>query len=173
MASARRNHPNSIVRLRGAAGWSLHDLARVSRIDEWTIRQLEVGKVQMHMGHKRRFMDVFNVTEDDLLKPCRSRRNPQISRARSLRNLDRGRGAARWAGKLKIPEKAHPLVRELFEIMNQHQLLIDDVVNGSGVKRAAVSEWRHRRSPSLTSFEAVLSNMGYKLVIEEDIEPDG
>ena len=165
---SRRRHPNSIARYRGIAGWSLPQLAQASRIDPWTVRQLETGKLEMHSGHILRLSRVFNVTAEELLRPCVSRRNPQQSRKRSLDNLDKGRGAARYAGKLKVPDNAPGLVRDLYELMNKHKLLVGDVAEGSGVSKKAVSEWRYRRSPTLQSFEAVLGNIGYRLQIVRD-----
>ena len=158
---SRRKHPNSIVKYRGIKGWSLPELALASRIDEWTVRQLETG-------HMSRLSSVFNVTAEDLLRPCVSRRNPQQSRKRSIDNLDKGRGAHRYAGKLAVPDNAPELVRDLYQLMNEHKLLVGDVVEGSGVSKKTVSEWRYRRSPTVQSFEAVLGNIGYRLQIVRD-----
>jgi transcriptional regulator with XRE-family HTH domain len=164
----RRTHPNSIARFRGIKGWSLKELSRVSRIDEWTVRHLETGKLDMHAGHMSRLSTLFDVTVDELCKPCVSRRNPQQSRSRSLDNLDKGRGHARYAGKLKVPDNRADLIRELYEILNKHKLLVADAADGSGVSPVAVSDWRYRRSPTLQSFEAVLNNIGYSLQIVRD-----
>ena len=165
---SRWKHPNSIARYRGIKGWSLPELAQASRIDEWTVRQLETGKLEMHSGHMSRLSSVFNVTAEELLRPCVSRRNPQQSRKRSLDNLAKGRAPSRYAGKLKVPDNAPELVRDLYDLINEHKLLVGDVAEGSGVSKKAVSEWRYRRSPTLQSFEAVLGNIGYRLQIVRD-----
>ena len=163
-----RTHPNSIVQLRGKCDWSLQDLEKHSRIDEWTLRHLETGKVTLHAGHIQRLSTVFGCTAEELLKPCRARRNPQLSRRRSLQNLELGRGPRRWAGNLTVPEKGHPLVRDLYQLMNANKILIKDLVQPSGVKATTISEWRYRRTPNVASLEAVLNALGFKL----DIVPD-
>lgn len=167
----KQEHPNSIVKFRGKRGWSITQLAAVSRIDEWTCRMLETGQMQMHAGHMQRFSTVFDCTAEELIAPCRSQRNPQLARGRRLKNLDKGRGGSRWAGKLPIPPNAHPLVREMFELMNKHKIMITRIAEASGVGRAAISDWRYRTKPHLESFEAALGVMGYKLKIEP-IEDD-
>ena len=166
----RSTHPNSIVRFRGLRGWKLTDLAQISRIDEWTLRHLETGKNEMHAGHMHRLSTVFQCTVEALLQPCVSRRNPQQSRKRSINNLNKGRGAPRYAGKLSVPDDAPELVRDLYGLMNEQKLLVGDVAAGSGVSTRAISDWRYRRSPTRQSFEAVLNNFGYRLQIVEQAD---
>ena len=67
-----------------------------------------------------------------------------------------------------MPDNAPELVRDLYQLMNEHKLLVGDVVEGSGVSKKTVSEWRYRRSPTVQSFEAVLGNIGYRLQIVRD-----
>ena len=99
-----------------------------------------------------------------------SRRNPQQSRKRSINNLNKGRGAPRYAGKLSVPDDAPELVRDLYGLMNEQKLLVGDVAAGSGVSTRAISDWRYRRSPTRQSFEAVLNNFGYRLQIVEQAD---
>lgn len=160
-----RPHPNSVVKYRGKAGWSVEQLASIARLDPWTIRALETGRMKLHGGHVNKFSQIFDVTHEAILQPCVSPRNPQMNKRRSMRNLAAGRGRNKWAGKLPVPDKAPPLVRELYTMMNRDRLMIKDVAEGSGVSPATVSDWRYTRSPSLSTFEAVLNNMGYKLKI--------
>jgi transcriptional regulator with XRE-family HTH domain len=167
-AGKRRRHPNSIVRLRGKRGWSIRQLAAASRLDEGTLRSLETGRTKLHSGHMQRLSTTFCVTVEELLTPCISRRNPQLSRGRTQANLKAGRGAARWAGRLPIPEHAHPLVKILFETMNKRQVMIEDLARQSGVGRRAISDWRYRRSPNLASFEAALGALGCELIIVDE-----
>ncbi len=160
-----RPHPNSVVKYRGKAGWSVDELAARARLDGWTIRALETGRMKLHAGHVNKFSQIFDVTHEAIEQPCVSPRNPQMNKRRSMRNLAAGRGRNKWAGKLPVPDKAPPLVRELYTMMNRDFLMIKDVAEGSGVSPATVSDWRYSRSPSLNTFEAVLNNMGYKLKI--------
>ncbi len=171
MAGERKRHPNSVVRLRGRRGWSLAQLAQVSRIDAQTLSALETGKLTLHSGHMHRLSTVFACTAEELCTPCISPRSPQIKRRHSRANLRKGRGDARWAGKLAIPKHAPPLVREFFQLLNDNKLLIKDAVDGTDVSRVTVSDWRYRHAPLLGNFEAVLHNLGYELrIVERDEE---
>lgn len=162
----RRKHPNSIVRLRGQRGWTAKELAKRANCDAFTILGLELGETVLNDQRIEVLCDVFDVTRDELLVPCVSPRNPSVKRERSRRNLERGRGAERWAGKLNIPEHSHPLVRQLFEIMNREKTMIKELADCSGVRRAAISDWRYRRTPNLTTFEAVLNALDHELCIK-------
>ena len=167
-------HPNSIVRFRGKKGWSIRQLAARVKLDEWTVRNLEkeTGGMKLHAGHKSIFSQVFKCSVEELEQPCISPRNPQMPirrrRRKSNENLRLGRGSARWAGNLNIPENAHPLVRRLFQIMNQHQIMIKDVSIITGVSVQTISSWRYERSPNLMNMEAALNGLGYRLEIRKD-----
>jgi len=71
----------------------------------------------------------------------------------------------RFRGKLPIPQHAHPLVRRLFEIMNQQMVCMTDVAPRAGFRRRTLAEWGARRNPTITNFEAVLNALGYELRI--------
>jgi transcriptional regulator with XRE-family HTH domain len=168
----RRAHPNSIVRLRGRADLSIDQLAKKIKLDLSTVRDLETGKLKLHAGHLSLLSKAFKCEPDEILMPCVSRRNPQIAIRHSKQNLEKGRGANRWAGRLKIPKHAHPLVRELFKLLNDRELMINDVAKPSGIARNTISEWRYRRLPSVASLEAVLNAFGFelKIVKKEDVD---
>ena len=76
----------------------------------------------------------------------------------------------RWVGKLPIPKHAHPLVRQLFEIMNRERVTISGVSNLSGLASASISQWRYARNPTIVNFEAALNALGYELRIVHRIE---
>lgn len=162
---AAQRHPNSIVKFRGKKGWTVQQLADRVQLDEWTVRQLELGKMDLHAGHVHKFSEVFEVFEEDIKKPCRSRRNSTHAQKQIKKNLDKGRGSARFAGKLTVPENSPKLVRELFEMMNEQGLMIADATRDSGVSHQCVSKWRYSTTPTLMAFQAVLNNMGYDLQI--------
>lgn len=94
---------------------------------------------------------------------------PQVAEAervrhRRLRNLQFA-AEARWRGKLAIPQKCHPLIRRMFEIMNSEQVMISEVAPRAGVCRHTFNIWRKRQSPRLFDFEAALNALGYELRI--------
>ena len=163
-----RPHPNSVVRWRGKAGLTIRDLASVAGINEKTLRWIEIGRIPLQIPIAGRLSVALGCAVEDLIEPCQSPRNPQMRNRRRLRNLNRGRGAARWAGKLPIPAAAHPLVRELFEAMNDKKMLISDVAQISGVSKKAISDWRYKRAPGVVNLEAVLNALDLRLAITED-----
>ena len=163
-----RHHPNSLVKLRAKKGLSIKAFAKAVRLDPGTVSDLEVGRLKLHAGHINLFTKYFGCFKEDILKPCRSVRNAHIGTKHSLQNLDLGRGAARWGGKLPIPPKAHPLVRELFTLMNERGLLIKDITEATGIGRSTISEWRYSRNPSLHDIIACFNSIGFKLVVARD-----
>ena len=77
---------------------------------------------------------------------------------------------------LKVPSRGLPLVRLLFDLINQENVALSTVSKRSGVSVSTISDWRWRRSPSVTNLEAVLNVMGYELSIrrkgaENDLRP--
>lgn len=75
------------------------------------------------------------------------------------------RQGTRWRGKLPIPAKAHPLVRQLFELMNARRLTVTEVAERAGSQPATISNWRYRNSPQLVEIEAALGAVGFELTI--------
>jgi DNA-binding phage protein len=79
-------------------------------------------------------------------------------------SMGRVRGG-RWRGKHIVPERAHPFVRRMFEIINQEGCTLEELAARSGVDSQAMNSWRSRKSPQLVTFEAVLNALGYQLRI--------
>lgn len=87
-------------------------------------------------------------------------------RRRQLLALADGMGRGkRWRGRLAVPTNAHPLVRELFEIMNEQHVAMRDAGKRAGVQFATISDWRYRANPSIVTLGAVLNVLGYELKI--------
>lgn len=68
--------------------------------------------------------------------------------------------------RIKHPERAIPLVKQLVELMNTEQLGTNDMCERAGINRKTFDNWRIRRSPNVSAFEACLNVLGYKLVIK-------
>ncbi len=85
---------------------------------------------------------------------------------RILANLRRyACGDRRWRGRLKIPSNCPPLVRRLFEIMNEHKVSMSDVARRAGTSYEVVSHWRSTHSATMALFEAAVNSVGYELKI--------
>ncbi len=95
----------------------------------------------------------------------------EAARRRAMENLNFGRGAVRWAGKLTIPQHAPKLVQQLFEIMNRDKVMLTEVCGKAGIRRATASNWRYKSVPLITGFDAMLNAMGYELRILPMREP--
>lgn len=67
--------------------------------------------------------------------------------------------------RLTIPARAHPLVKRLFEEMNEQQIGVIDIAERSGVNKNTISGWRHRANPDLINLEACFGVLGHKLVV--------
>ena len=73
----------------------------------------------------------------------------------------------RWRGKLPIPAHAHPLVKRFFGELNMQSTTLTEVARRAGMQRATMSDWRYRREPSLSNFNAALNVIGLELAIRE------
>ena len=160
-------HPNSVVQWRGRAGISIRELAARVGINEKTLRWIEVGRAPLRAPVSRDISRALGCTVEELSEPCASPRNSLIPARRRLRNLELGRGARRWAGKLPIPPSAHPLIRKLFEEMNERKMLILEIAEISGVSKHTISDWRYKRTPGVENLNAVLNVLNLELTITE------
>lgn len=72
---------------------------------------------------------------------------------------------------LPPPEKAHPLARQLFELMAEERVTILDLAEKAGVNRNTLTWWKGKSKPQLDLLEACLNSLGYELCIRKvDIE---
>lgn len=65
---------------------------------------------------------------------------------------------------ISVPQKAHPLVRALFEEMNRQQLGVLDLAERSGVNKNTLRDWRTRTVPTIDNIEACFSVLGFRIV---------
>lgn len=72
----------------------------------------------------------------------------------------------RWRGKLPIPKHCHPLVRRFFEELNEQQTTVTEVAERAPFRRGTISDWRYRKEPTLSNFEAALNVLDLELVIK-------
>lgn len=72
--------------------------------------------------------------------------------------------------KLTIPEKAHPLVRRLFEEMNRQQIGVLDMSVRSGVNKNTFKDWRVRTVPRVPDLDACFGVLGMELKVKPKLE---
>ena len=61
---------------------------------------------------------------------------------------------------------ASPIIRALFDAMDENRLSYDEVADMSGVSRTAIATWKHgRHAPRLVDFEAVAQSIGYEITL--------
>lgn len=64
----------------------------------------------------------------------------------------------------KLPEHAHPLVRQFFGLLNVALINRGHVAAKAGLSTHTICAWR-RAAPQLPNFEAALNVLGYRLAI--------
>lgn len=79
--------------------------------------------------------------------------------------------APRWRGKLSIPRHAHPIVRRLFEEMNEQQTVMEEVGKRAGLKPETLSNWRYRTNPKLDLIDAALNALDLELCVRKRKTP--
>jgi hypothetical protein len=68
-------------------------------------------------------------------------------------------------GWLKIPPRAHPFVKFIVRRMIDQEMTWSGLAEISGLSREMMTQWRNRCNPQLSSVEAVLGALGYRLAI--------
>ncbi len=64
---------------------------------------------------------------------------------------------------LKIPQRAHPLVRELIKEMNYQRIGVKDMAQRTGVAYETMKRWPYTVTPHLANLEACFTVLGKKL----------
>lgn len=64
---------------------------------------------------------------------------------------------------LKIPQRAHPLVRALFKEMNHHRIGVTDVAERAGIARNTFQGWCAKHNPRVGDLEACFNVLGMEL----------
>lgn len=64
---------------------------------------------------------------------------------------------------LKVPDRAHPLVKRLYQEMNAQGVGLQQMSDRSGYTVDCLKDWRTRSSPNIRSLEACFNVLGYEL----------
>lgn len=67
--------------------------------------------------------------------------------------------------RLSIPQKAHPLVRSLFETMNKEQLGLKDLAERVGLSVNTIKCWRVKNNPRIGDLQACFNALGHDIVV--------
>ena len=70
-----------------------------------------------------------------------------------------------WRCPVRIPQHAHPLVREFIRIANREQATMKDIAQKAGISEHTIKGWRLRHKPAIDTFEAALNVLDFKLCI--------
>ncbi|KKM79745.1 hypothetical protein LCGC14_1346740 [marine sediment metagenome] len=73
--------------------------------------------------------------------------------------------SCRWRGRIPVPRRAHPLVRQLIRTINAEGMTLRELAEISGISVQTLSDWRYRGSPTLHLFIAALNAVGHDLTI--------
>lgn len=67
---------------------------------------------------------------------------------------------------------AHPLVTDLFEIMNNQNMPPNDLATRAGICPQTIYGWRIKTNPTVPNLEACLNVLGYRLEIVRKFDGD-
>ena len=65
----------------------------------------------------------------------------------------------------KFPHNAHPLIRQLADIISASPYSINAVARTAGVTSQTIHGWFRRHNPSIDNLEAVFNALGYRLKV--------
>jgi hypothetical protein len=71
----------------------------------------------------------------------------------------------RWRGKHKYPANCPPLVKALYDIINEERTTLGEVASRAGLHPASISAWRFRRKVTLDAMTAVANVLGHDIVL--------
>lgn len=74
--------------------------------------------------------------------------------------------AKRGGRKVAPPKRSHPMVKRLFEIMAEEDMMLVDLVERSGVAKSTFKNWRTRTVPRIDQLEACFNVLGYTLKLQ-------
>ena len=66
---------------------------------------------------------------------------------------------------IKPPDRAHPLVRQMFDEMNEQQCSQQTMSERSGINKNTFRSWRTKAVPRIDDLEACLNVLGFEIVV--------
>ena len=66
-----------------------------------------------------------------------------------------------------IPEHSHPLVRQLFQHMNDKRLIKPAVLERAGLSKSTFESWKKKACPNIANFEAACNAAGLDIILVE------
>ena len=71
----------------------------------------------------------------------------------------------RNAPRVSVPDRAHPVVKKLFQEMQDQQISVLDMADKSGINKNTLKDWRTRTTPRIADIEACFGVLGMKLIV--------
>lgn len=66
----------------------------------------------------------------------------------------------------QVPARVQPIVRRLFEEMNEQCIGICDMADRAGISKHTIHEWRKRCNPTVVNIEACFNVLGLTLAVK-------
>ncbi len=67
---------------------------------------------------------------------------------------------------ISMPRKCHPLLRPMWQAIQQRGISYNELSKISGVDAHTIRNWRNGTSPTISNLEAVLNVVGFKLAVQ-------
>lgn len=85
------------------------------------------------------------------------------TRQKSLDALRQSDGL-RWRGRLNVPTHCHPLVKRLYQLMNENGKQLGEMADECNISRTTLWGWAHQRMPVVDMLDAAFNSLGYRLM---------
>lgn len=69
--------------------------------------------------------------------------------------------------RIGVPDRAHPLIKRLFQEMAAQQAGVVEMAGKSGVNKNTLKDWRTRGNPRLADLEACFNVLGFDIIVKE------
>jgi hypothetical protein len=123
----------------------------------WTERETKTLRASAHEG-----IDALAAQLPGRTKPAIRQRAAKLGI--KMKRSPSGDGGEHMRGKLAIPLKGLPLVKQFFAAINARRAHLHEVARVAGVATCSIGDWR-RKTPRIDTFDAALRTLGLKLAI--------